>query len=316
VRLAGKWRPFARFRDLRRSGVLGINRRNLDVLVRLNPKCLYALVDDKLATKLICRRLGISVPETYAVLERFPDIRRLGEWLGSRQEFVIKPARGAGGRGVLIVDGRDDRGFTLSNGRRMGQDEIRHHLALSMSGAYSKGGRPDRVIIEERIAARGTFADLAFGGTPDIRVLLLLGRAVMAMLRLPTRCSGGRANLHQGALGLGIDVATGQTRGGVWRDRAVSIHPDTGRGLEDLVMPRWRETLAAAEKLTAAIGLGCLGVDLVPDGAGPVVLEANGRPGLGIQIANRRGLLPAVHEALAGGPPLEPDLPRGLYRYG
>jgi alpha-L-glutamate ligase-like protein len=311
----GKWLLFAWPRELRRSVVLGINRRNVNVLTRLNPKPLYALVDDKLATKLICRQLGINVPETYAVLDRLPDIRRLEEWIGSRWEFVIKPVRGAGGRGVFIVAARNEAGLVLSDGRRLGWDEVRHNLALSLSGAYSKGGRPDRVVIEERIAAHGAFADLAFGGTADVRILLLLGRPVMAMLRLPTRRSGGRANLHQDALGLGVNIATGRTCGGVRRDRAVSVHPDTAKPLGDVVIPRWQETLQAAEKLAGAIGLGYLGVDLVLDEVrGPVVLEANGRPGLGIQIANRRGLLPAVHEALASALPLEPALPAGLYR--
>lgn len=300
--------------ELRRGGVLGLNGRNLCVLPRLNPKPLYALVDDKLATKLICQELGIPVPETYAVLERFPDIRRLPQWVNGRQEFVVKPARGAGGRGVLVVTKADRSGWTLCGGGRMGQDEIRHHLALSMSGVYSKGGRPDRVIIEQRIAPHPALADLAFGGTADIRVLLLLGRTAMAMLRLPTRGSGGLANLHQDALGLGIDVEAGRTHGGIWRNRAASIHPDTARPLEGIVVPHWQEALQFAVKLAGAIGLGYLGVDLVLGACGPVVLEANGRAGLGIQIANRRGLLPPIREALADGTPLEPALPAGLYK--
>lgn len=309
------WRPFAWPRQLRRAGVLGINRRNIHVLTRLNPKPLYALVDDKLATKEICRGLGIDVPETYAVLERFPDIRRLDRWIGDRQEFVIKPARGAGGRGVLVVLGRDGEDLVPSGGRRMGQEEVRYHLAMILSGAFSKGRRPDRVVIEERIASHPALRDLAGCGAADLRIVLLLGRAVMAMLRVPTQGSGGRANLHQDALGIGMDLATGRTRGGVWRDRAISVHPDTGKGLSGMVVPCWNEALAVAERFASSVALGYLGVDLMLDAArGPVVLEANGRAGLAIQIANRRGLLSEVQEALAEAQPLEPAPAIGLYR--
>jgi len=37
----------------------------------------------------------------------------------------------------------------------------------------------------------------------------------MAMLRLPTKESGGKANLQQGAIGLGIDMASGVTTSAV-----------------------------------------------------------------------------------------------------
>ena len=313
---ARAWRPIAWPAQLRRAGVLGINRRNIHVLTRLNPKPLYALVDDKLAAKEICRGLGIDVPQTYAVLERFPDIRRLARCIGDRQEFVIKPARGAAGRGILVVRGREGNVLVLAGGRRMGQEEVRYHLAMILSGAFSKGGRPDRVIIEERIASHPALRDLAGGGAADLRIILLLGRAVMAMLRVPTQGSSGRANLHQDALGIGVDLATGRTRGGVWRDRAISIHPDTGKSFSGMAVPCWNQAQAVAERFASSVSLGYLGVDLMLDAnRGPVMLEANGRAGLAIQIANRRGLLWEVQEAIAGAQPLEPARSAGLYGY-
>jgi hypothetical protein len=44
-----------------------------------------------------------------------------------------------------------------------------------------------------------------------------------------------------------------------------------------------------------AVGLGYLGVDIVVDAAaGPLLLEANARPGLAIQTANGLGLVPCL----------------------
>lgn len=47
--------------------------------------------------------------------------------------------------------------------------------------------------------------------------------------------------------------------------------------------------------LADGLGMGYLGIDFVLDASlGPVVLEANARPGLAIQVANRQGLLPRL----------------------
>jgi alpha-L-glutamate ligase-like protein len=122
--------------------------------------------------------------------------------------------------------------------------------------------------------------------------VLYRGVPVMAMVRLPTLASRGRANLHQGAVAAAIDLAAGRTFGGVWRNRPVDRHPDTGGAIHDIVVPQWPELLESAVRLADGVGLGYLGVDFVLDAAtGPVVLEANARPGLAIQTANRRGLL-------------------------
>ena len=115
------------------------------------------------------------------------------------------------------------------------------------------------------------------------------------MLRLPTKTSKGRANLHQGAVGVGINLKTGQTFGGVRHNRLSDIHPDTGTNIHSLVIPQWSNMLTMAMKISDAIGLQYVGVDIVLDSElGPVVLELNARPGLSIQIANRAGLSPRL----------------------
>ena len=118
----------------------------------------------------------------------------------------------------------------------------------------------------------------------------------MAMVRLPTRASRGRANLHQGAVGAGIDLLAGATLGGVCQGRPLTVHPDTGLSVVGIVIPWWPETLLAAMRLADVLEMGYLGIDFVLDATqGPVVLEANARPGLAIQIANRTGLLHRLH---------------------
>jgi alpha-L-glutamate ligase-like protein len=123
-------------------------------------------------------------------------------------------------------------------------------------------------------------------------VIVFWGVPVMAMVRLPTSLSGGKANLHQGAIGAGVDLAGGKTLTAVWRNEVVSEHPDTGNSVENVAIPGWSDLLQIAAGASELTGLGYLGVDLVLDkNLGPMVLEMNARPGLNIQIANRAGLL-------------------------
>lgn len=287
----------ARPSSLRQAGVLGMNRRNVDLLVRWNPRRLYQLVNDKAATKELCTQHGIPVPQTYAIIDHPVGIRRLPQLLTGRDEFVVKPVRGAGGRGVLVITGRCGDGFLAAGGGKLDWGEINFHLSMTLAGAFSIGGRADRAIIEQRIACHGALRRLAGDGTPDVRLIVYRGEVIMAMLRLPTAASRGKANLHQGAAGLGLDIETGKTIGGIFRGRIVDRHPDSGDSLTGIAVPHWPAILDVARRLATAIGLGYLGVDVVPTEAGPVVLEANGRPGLSIQLANRCGLLKKIEEA-------------------
>ncbi|MFA6132917.1 MAG: sugar-transfer associated ATP-grasp domain-containing protein [Phycisphaerae bacterium] len=282
---------------LRRAGVLGMNARNTQLLVALNPRRLYDLVNDKIQTKELCLREAIPTPRTYAILDHPAQVPAAAEIMRQAGQFVVKPSRGSGGRGVLVIAGSEEGDFRTSSGVAMSWDEMRYHLLMTLAGAFSIGGRADRVIIEQRVSRHAAFEGLAVNGTPDVRLIVYRGSAIMGMLRLPTLASGGRANLHQGALGLGLDIATGVSTGGFCRDRSVEVHPDTGAALTGVAVPRWKEMLAVSEKLSAAVGLGYLGVDIVLGEEGPLVLEANGRPGLSIQIANRCGLMTRIAEA-------------------
>ena len=113
----------------------------------------------------------------------------------------------------------------------------------------------------------------------------------METTRLTTRSSDGKANLHQGAVGAGIDISSGETLTGVLGDDVVDDHPDTGALIAGLYIPNWDSILQSAARGLEVTGLGYLGVDIVIDrDRGPLILEMNARPGLNIQIANCAGL--------------------------
>jgi alpha-L-glutamate ligase-like protein len=288
-------RLFAWPHELREAGVLGINHRNLAFIQESNPRALYPRVDDKTVTKSICHANDIPVPETYAVVRRYGDMRRLANLIGDRGEFVVKPASGAAGRGIIVVAHRRGNDYETPSGRLISAGEMQYHLSTILSGLYSLGGQVDKAIIEQRIIMHPTMQRIAVGGTPDVRVILYRHVPVMAMVRLPTIQSEGRANLHQGAAAAAVHLVTGRTFGGVCNNRMITRHPDTGELIGGLEIHGWRDLLAAAMRLSDALEMGYIGVDFVIDAKiGPVVLEANARPGLAIQVAHRAGILPRL----------------------
>jgi alpha-L-glutamate ligase-like protein len=281
--------------ELGENGVLGINQRNLVFIQESNPRKLYPRVDNKIITKGICHAHGIPVPETYAVIRRYGDVRRFPKLIGDRTEFVVKPASGAAGRGIIVIARRKGKDYETPGGRLISEGDLDYHLSTILSGLYSLGGQMDNAIVEQRIIMHPTMERIAVGGTPDVRVILYRNVPVMAMVRLPTIQSEGRANLHQGAAAAAVHLVTGRTFGGVCNNRMITRHPDTGELIGGLEIPGWRELLGGAMKLADALEMGYIGVDFVIDAKiGPVVLEANARPGLAIQVAHRIGLLPRL----------------------
>jgi alpha-L-glutamate ligase-like protein len=279
-------------RRLARLGILSMNRRNAACILDGNPRALFPIVDDKLRLRELCARIRVPTPEILGVVAIHSQLRCLQSMLSGASDFVIKPNRGSSGRGVLVVIARDGNHFLRHNGERLHLEDLRRHIADILSGLYSIGGQPDLALIQYRVRLHSQFAPISFKGVPDMRVIVYRGRPAMAMLRLPTRQSNGRANLHQGGVGAGIDLATGFTLHAVHNGQPIRSHPDTNMNLLGRQMPFWVETLAMSQSVAAAVGLGYLGVDIVIDAElGPMLLEANARPGLAIQIANGEGLM-------------------------
>lgn len=280
---------------LKKAGVVGMNRRNIKLIAQNNPRRLYPLVDDKLQTKRVTEAVGIAVPSMIGVARTQYHVRQLGEFLSELQEFVIKPAKGSGGKGILVITSRDGETFVKTSGSRITLRELQHHVSNILSGLYSLGGNPDVAMIETLVEFSDVFDGFSYEGVPDVRVILFRGYPVMAMVRLSTHESDGKANLHQGAIGLGIDISTGRSLKAVQHDQPIEHHPDTGRKLSELKVPYWESVLNLASSCYDVTGLGYLGADIVLDkNRGPLLLELNARPGLAIQIANGMGMHPRL----------------------
>lgn len=287
------------------SSILGLNARAQLFSYPLNTRRGRCIASSKLVTARFLEKNGIPVPQVY---KRFKDPREvLGfKWENLPSSFVLKPNRGMGGEGIIVVKakcqmpnaknsadkaGGKSRSWVTAQRKRVTVEDLQLHTLDILEGAYSMGDIPDRAFIQEYVGRHKAFRRFAYRGTPDVRVIVFNKVPVMAMLRLPTRESAGRANLHQGAIGVGVDISTGITTYAVWHGEFIKHKPGTEKKLHGLKIPHWNKILELAVRCQEISGLGYLGVDIVlhPE-KGAMVLELNDEPGLEIQLANRAGL--------------------------
>jgi len=304
-----------RFRKLAKSNpnggsysqVLTVNLRNRDYIEKYNPKKFYPKIS-KLGVKETLKKTGIPVPKTLATIENLSELKNLEKILANMpndEGFVVKPNNSFGGRGILVIKHGDEHTFEKPDGKYLTLNDIRDNMEAAIDGEYSGKWLPDKVYIEELLTAHPELAKLSYAGLPDIRVIVFKEVPIMAMARLPTKKSGGKANLHQGAVGAGINLVAGKITNAVvaYQKNPITHHPDTGFKLIDEAIPLWDQILKMAVKSQKETGLGYVGVDVVIDkNKGPLVMEVNKRPGLEIQNANRKPLLKrlqVVEELLA-----------------
>ncbi len=276
---------------VRRRHLFGLNRRNLELVHHENPRRFYPLADDKLLAKERLVEAGVRVPETLCVCTGLFSVASALRSLSACDEFVVKPARGSGGDGILVATERlRDGVWRRAGGGELDLGQLKKHFADIVFGAFSNQ-LEDRGFVERRVSGHPSLHELWPDGLCDIRVLTRRRAPFMAMLRVPTRASRGRANLHSGGLGLAVDLATGRVTRGVKDGQPIVRHPDSGAALLGLELPAWDDILSQTARAAASVPLGYLGVDLVVDAsASALVLEINARPGLEIQNVHGLGL--------------------------
>lgn len=288
---------FANPFKLRDFGVMGMNKRNYSYIGKYNDRSLYPNVDDKLRTKELAIEGGIDVPHLIGTVKFQHEVKSVFAQLEGHKGFCIKPAKGSGGKGILVILDVNENGFMKPSGDYLSEDDVVRHISNILAGLFSLGGKNDVAVIEALIKFDPIFEGLSYQGVPDIRLIVFKGFPVMAMLRCATEASDGKANLHQGAVGIGVNIATGHALRAVQFDLPITIHPDTGVDLTKVSITNWDRLLLLAAGCYEMCGLGYLGADIVLDeDRGPLVLELNARPGLAIQIANGIGLTPRLQQ--------------------
>jgi alpha-L-glutamate ligase-like protein len=284
--------------------ILGMNERNLHYIRPYNKKKSIRLADDKLASKELLVKTGISTPKLYGALRTIKDFEDF-DWKKLPANFVIKPNRGFGGEGIVLLRraakkeeflklSLQKREWLTNSGEIWSFEKLKSHILDILDGSFSLQGLPDTAFIERKLTTHPIFKNYTKKGIPDIRIIVFNKVPVMSMMRLPTEKSQGKANIAQGAIAVGIDMGSGVTTTAMTKypvRKIIDVHPDTNQKLSDFQIPDWDKILEMSVEAQVASNLGYLGVDIAIDKKyGPEILELNARPGLDIQIANLEGL--------------------------
>ncbi|MFC1638482.1 sugar-transfer associated ATP-grasp domain-containing protein, partial [Patescibacteria group bacterium] len=274
--------------------VLGMNSRNLEYIRPNNLKKAIRIADDKRLSKRILKKGEIPVPKLIGKITSHEELEKF-DWNKLPNGFALKPNMGLGGEGIIVVYGRKKGrpdAWVKADGAMVTIEDLKSHIRGILDGNFSTSETPDTAFFEERVQLLKLFKPYSYKGIPDIRVIVYNKVPVMAMLRLATKESGGKANLQQGAVGVGIDLATGVTTTAIQgKSKTIEYVPGSRLLLSGIRIPYWRRILELAVKSQEVSGLGFLGADITIDKEnGPVFLELNARPGLSIQVANMTGL--------------------------
>ncbi|MBL7036238.1 hypothetical protein ISR94_00100 [Candidatus Microgenomates bacterium] len=276
---------------MKASNILGMNARSRLYTGIYNTRKGKKIADSKIQTDRVLRKAGVAKPDIYIKFRNVEKVYSF-DWDSLPNKFALKPSRGLGGDGIIVVKKKLESGlWVTSSKQKITTEDLKLHTMDILEGAYSMGNEPDVAFVQEFVGRHKAFRKYAFRGTPDIRIVVFNKIPVMAMIRLPTKESGGRANIHQGAIAVGIDIATGITTKAIWHGEQIVYKPDTKRKLRGIKIPRWDDILKMSVEAQIASTLLYCGVDIVlhPE-KGPMIIEINAQPGLQIQMANMDGL--------------------------
>ncbi|HEY5714453.1 MAG TPA: tyrosine/phenylalanine carboxypeptidase domain-containing protein [Candidatus Gracilibacteria bacterium] len=271
------------------SGILGMNARNLLYLNRYNSGANKHFADDKIFTKRFLQSRNIGVAKLFHVIKHHRDLTpQFFEALPDK--FVLKPNRGFAGGGIMVITEKQGPNWLTASGRVIDPEHLFLQCVDILEGKYSISGVHDDVIFEEVLEPHTDFRVLTQVGLSDVRVIVFNKVPIMAMLRVPTAESDGKANMELGAIGMGIDIGSGKTTGAAIKGKTgthfIRRLPN-GEPAAGFQIPYWEDILLDCAKIQQYTKIGFLGVDLVITKTGVKVLEINARPGLKIQIANK-----------------------------
>lgn len=266
--------------------LLGQNSRNLDYIKSNNFTLARKLADSKLQTKEFLKSHHIAAPSTLAIFKKHEHVTT--EIVTALEPpFVVKPNNWYGGKGILVIESKNTVGnFVTNSGKIYTIRELKEHFHYIIDGFFAISWVRDTVVIEKKITLTKEIELLGKFGLPDLRVICYNMVPVMAMMRIPTQESWGKANLHGGACGVGIDIGTWKLTYITKGSKIVKSIPWIW-DIRGIVLPEWDNILSLAVKVQQVTKIGYLGCDIVLDeDDGPLLLEMNIRAWLEVQVAN------------------------------
>ncbi len=284
--------------------------------------------------------MGLSDYLNYEIYKRTPAQRR--EYVGTRMEntlyetvspaaykkrFTIKPSFirefSAYTKRTCCVPGEDSfetfQAFLRENPVFMskpydglGGQDVQKVRAEEISDvkAYYEECAQNRVFVEQLVFQHPKMNELCPTSVNTIRIMTFNDNGKSEILWMGLRVGNGVNavdNFHAQGMGVAIDMETGKLRGlALDKDgNRFAAHPTTGVTFDGFQLPDFQEACQLVLKgALESDKIRMIGWDVALSDKGPVVLEANRRPGFDlVQMLDERGRMDMVRSVLsrAGG---------------
>ena len=275
-----------------KNSILGLNYRNLKLQV-FNKKDAVNFANNKLKTKHFFSVRGIPVPKLMGIFKDREDVNKF-DFANLNKDFVIKPNQGSEGKGIIpFKERKGDKFITVSN-KEYTINELKNHIINITQGIYNNGYK-DIAFFEQRIKNSPELNKITYKGLPDVRVFCYNQIPIMAMLRVPTKESEGRANLAENAMAIGINLSNGEPNYYYYKGKISKKDPINKNPIKKI--PNFIRVLQVAVKCAQLSKLKLVGCDIAFNEKNePCLIEINARPGLKIQLANKDSLKERINK--------------------
>ena len=147
------------------TDVLGINARNRLFSYQYNSPKGKSIASSKLRTKRYLEEANVAIPKIYG---KFRDLRAttIFRWEDLPSSFALKPNKGMGGEGIIVVKKRskDEKGWITTQRKKVSIEDLKLHTMDILEGAYSIGKVPDMAYLEEYIGRHKAFKNMLIAG--------------------------------------------------------------------------------------------------------------------------------------------------------
>lgn len=275
--------------------ILWINKRNNTYIKEFNPEKGIRLANNKIETKKFLTQRWIPIAQTIAHIKNRNDRLNFDFDSIENSTFVIKPNKGSKGKWIFVIKERKKQQWAhefLIGDKRVNENDLKNQAVEIFDGAYSSSNKLDTILIEDRLIPGSWFLDFCEYGLADIRIIIFNLVPIIAMLRMPTKESGGKANLAQWWIGLWLDIVTGKITSLYRQEKSYTTEfPDERKHVKNKKIPYRQEIIQYSANAQYFVNIGYLGMDRVITNKWPKLLEINARAGLEIQNITGKPLL-------------------------
>lgn len=307
--------------------ILWINKRNNTYIKEFNPQKGIRLANNKNQTKKFLIQRGIPVPQTLFHFKSRQSWLSFNFNDFHNPTFVIKPNKGSKWTWIFVI--KEWRKSSINNNKDnkknsnlskiinwinvlfqreekildswyefliwntwITEQELKKEVVGIFDGKYSSTNRADTIILEDRLIPWPWFEEFCEYGLADMRVILFNLVPIIAMLRMPTKESWGKANLAQWGIGLWLDIVTGKITSLYRRWQSYTNEfPSEWKHFKNKKIPYWQEIIQYSANAQYFVNIWYLWMDRVITKKWPKLLEINARAGLEIQNITGKPLL-------------------------